>query len=152
VQALVDGSRLVFERPQPDTDLLRSLWLLLPASNRGELWPASFAFGNALRFDALVVPRIERDSYAGYLNGTEAENYPEGRYELNLQIAAEAGDQRELDVLLARRSRRQTLRLALVLLIVVTIMLIVMNLLSPQAVKQKQAPAREQAPEKQIRP
>src|SRR6267142_4873227 len=27
VQALVDGSRLVFERPQPDTDLLRSLWL-----------------------------------------------------------------------------------------------------------------------------
>ena len=54
VQSLVDGARLVFERAAPDGDLLRSLWALLPTSTRGHLWPATFAFGNALGFDALV--------------------------------------------------------------------------------------------------
>src|SRR5262249_48653126 len=56
-QALLDGNRLVFERPQPDTALLRDLWTLLPTNSRCELWPASFAFGNALDFHALVVPQ-----------------------------------------------------------------------------------------------
>src|SRR5262245_59510444 len=53
VQVLVDGGRVVFERPAPDTGLMRGLWTLLPTSTRNRLWPASFAFGNALRFDAL---------------------------------------------------------------------------------------------------
>lgn len=151
VQALVDGTRLVFERPRPDTELLRSLWLLLPASNRGELWPASFAFSNSLRFDAVILPQIDADSHAGYLNGSDAENYPEGGYELNLQIAAEAGNQRELDVLFARRSRKQTLRLGLVLLVVISIMMLVMNLLSPQPqpVKEKPGEARDKSSEPQ---
>jgi hypothetical protein len=141
VQALVDGSRLVFERPQPDTDLLRSLWLLLPSSNRCDMWPASFAFSNALQFDAVIVPQMDTDTNAGYLSGRDAENYPEGGYELNLQIAAEAGNQRELDALFARRSRKQTLRLGLVLLVVITIMMIVMNLLSPQRQNEQEKPA-----------
>ena len=48
VQALLDGGRVVFQRPAPDTNLLQSLWTLLPTSNRCELWPASFTFSNAL--------------------------------------------------------------------------------------------------------
>src|SRR5262249_25723667 len=93
-QALIDAGRLVFERPAPATDLLRRLWLLLPVSSRAHLWPASFAFGNSLKFDVLVVPRADPENYADYIREEQAGDYPEGRYELALQIAAEAGDQR----------------------------------------------------------
>lgn len=116
-QALVDGSRIVFERAGPDNDLVRNLWALLPYSTRGKLWPATFAFGNALRFDVLVVPRADDVTYASYLNEEQAGDYPEGRYELALQTAAEAGDQRGLDDLFHRRSSTQTLKLALVILV-----------------------------------
>lgn len=139
-QILVDGGRLVFERPVPDTDLLRALWTLLPTSTRCELWPASFAFGNALGFDVLVVPNAEGDEYAGYIHGEQAGDYPEGRYELNLQIAAEAGDQGELTALFARRSRRETWRLGLTLLVVCFILAIVANWLMPVPAPNNHAP------------
>jgi hypothetical protein len=130
-QVLVDGGCLVFERPAPAPDLLRGLWTLLPTRTRSSLWPASFAFSNALRFDVLVVPRAAGKEFDGYLRGEQAGDYPEGRYELYLQIAAEAGDQRELDVLFARRSRADTWRLALILLAVIVILAIAGNLLIP---------------------
>src|SRR5262249_5398111 len=101
VQALVDGGRLVFERDGPDPALIRGLWSLLPTSTRCTLWPASFAFGGALGFDAVIVPRIDQATFAGYVTEDLADGYPQGRYELNLQIAAEAADQRELDYLFA---------------------------------------------------
>src|SRR5439155_17724138 len=119
VQALVDGGRIVFERPFPAPDLLRRLWTLLPDSTRAELWPASYAFGNALGFHALVVPHADPAAYPGFLTETMAGDYPEGRYELAVQTAAEAGDQSALERLFARRSGRQTLQLAVVLLVVV---------------------------------
>lgn len=118
VQALLDGSRLVFERSAPDTHLLRSLWMLLPSSTRRDLWPASFAFSNAFQFHAVVVPRAVGPDFAGYIDEEHAGDYPEGSYELQLQTAVEAGDQREMDALFARRSRRQMIRLALGLLAV----------------------------------
>src|SRR5437763_8057930 len=127
-QALVDGGPVVFERPAPDPDLVRRLWLLLPASTRAELWPAEFAPANALRFDLLVTPKAGEDC-AGYLSEQQAGDYPEGRYELNLQIAAEAGDQAALDALFARRSGRQTIRLALVLIAVALVLAVAMRLL-----------------------
>jgi hypothetical protein len=130
-QVLLDGGRLVFERTAPDTELLRGLWTLLPTSTRCELWPASFAFGNALGFDALVVSDAGGEEYAGYVCGERAGDYPEGRYELNLQIAAEAGDQGELDSLLARRSRKETWRLGLMILGMCLILAVVGNLLFP---------------------
>ena len=118
-QALVDGGRLVFERPFPAPDLLRRLWTLLPDSTRAELWPASYAFANVLDFHAVVVPQADPKAYPGALTEGQAGDYPEGRYELGLQMAAEGADQAALDALLARRSSRQTLRLAVVLLLVV---------------------------------
>jgi hypothetical protein len=118
VQALLDGGRLVFERSEPDDRLLRQLWALLPDSSRAELWPASFAFGNAHRFEAVVVPRAPAADYPGYLFEEQAGDYPEGRYELALQTAVESGNQADLDALLARRSRRQMVRLAWLLLAV----------------------------------
>lgn len=117
VQALVDGGRVVFERPAADTGLVPDLWTLLPNSTRCQLWPASFAFGNTLGFDALVVARAFGAEYNGYTTEDQAAEYPEGQYELNLQIAAEAGDQHRLDLLFQRRSWLETWRLALILLL-----------------------------------
>jgi hypothetical protein len=131
VQALVDGGRVVFERSEPDPDVIRALWALLPATTRAGLWPASFAFGNRLGFDALVVPKAQGVEFADYLREEQAGDYPEGRYEHGLQVAAEAGDQKELDALFARRSRAETWRLALVLLGVVLFLAVVMKWLSP---------------------
>jgi hypothetical protein len=119
-QALVDGGRVVFERSFPAPDLLHRLWMLLPDSARAEVWPASYAFGPDLDLQAVVVPKADPAAFAGYLTEVQAADYPEGRYELNLQIAAEAGDQTALDRLFARRSSRQTLRLAVMLVLIAT--------------------------------
>jgi hypothetical protein len=150
VQVLVDGGKLVFERPGPDTGLLRALWTLLPNSTRSHLWPASFAFSNALEFDALVVPRAPAEAYPGYTTEDQAADYPEGRYELALQTAAEAGDQQELDLLLSRRSWHETWRLGITVLVLFTLLALAARVLefSPRApegppaspgVQQKQA-------------
>lgn len=133
VQALIDAGRVVFERPAPATDLLRRLWLLLPTSTRAHIWPASFAFGNALGFDVLVVPRADPEHYPEYVREEQAGDYPEGRYELALQIAAETGAQRDLDALFARRSSAQTLRLGLMLLAVMAVLAVLMNVLNKSA-------------------
>ncbi len=131
VQVLVDGGRVVFERPQPDTELMRGLWTLLPTSTRCHLWPASFAFGNALGFDALISPRARGEAFQGYNTEEQAAEYPEGRYERRLQTAAEAGDQRELDTLFARRSLNETLRLGLVLVAVLSLVVLGLRLWGP---------------------
>jgi hypothetical protein len=117
-QVLVDGGRLVFERPAPDPQLLADLWLLLPTATRATLWPATFAFDNTNQFHVLAVPQALGPELDGYIPEAQAGDYPEGRYELALQTAVEAGDQAEIDVLFARRSRAQALRLAVVLLLV----------------------------------
>ncbi|MBV9123336.1 MAG: hypothetical protein JO112_08265 [Planctomycetes bacterium] len=130
-QVLVDGGRLVFERQAPDTALVRDLWTLLPTSTRTHLWPASFAFGNDLGFHVLVVPRVSGEAFARYVTEEQAADYPEGRYELNLQIAAEAGQQGEVDALFARRSRAQTWRLGLILLGAAVLLALFSRLLAP---------------------
>ncbi len=129
VQILVDGGRVVFERPAPEPGLIEGLWTLLPNTTRAELWPASFAFGNALGFDAVVVPRAAGDEFENYYGEEQAAEYPPGRYELALQTAAEHGDQRELDRLLNRRSLAETWRLGLTILVLVTALALAARLL-----------------------
>jgi hypothetical protein len=129
VQVLVDGGKLVFERPEPDHGLISGLWTLLPTTTRTGLWPATYAFGNALQFDAVVVPRAERERFTGYTTEEQAADYPQGRYELQLQTAAEANDQPELDALFARRSWNDTWKLAVQLLVVIVVLAIAMNLI-----------------------
>jgi hypothetical protein len=140
-QALLDGGRLVFERREPDAALLRGLWALLPLASRAGLWPASFAFSNALGFHAVVVPRAGGPEFANYLHEVQAGDYPEGRYELSLQTAVEAGDQAELDALFARRSRAQVLRLGLLLLAVFLLVPLFLLPPPPEAPPKKPAPA-----------
>jgi len=146
VQALVDGGKLIFERPRPDTDLLAGLWKLLPAANRCTLWPATFAFGTSGTFHAVIVPQYDPADHADYVTEQQAEYYPQGRYELNLQIAAEDGDQFELDRLFARRSRAQTFRLGLWLLAAAIVLAVGSKLLLPRPAgppKPPPAPAKE---------
>jgi hypothetical protein len=148
-QALLDGGQVAFERPAPDEALVRGLWALLPYSSRQELWPASFAFGNALDFDAVVVPRLDPDQFPGYILEEHAGDYPEGQYELSLQRAAEAGNQEELDALFTRRSYRQTRRLALILLAVVFFLPLVAAMLKNPArpKREKPEPRRQEPPD-----
>jgi hypothetical protein len=131
VQALLDGSRLVFERNSPEPHLLRGLWALLPFRSRMDLWPTTFCFQNHHGFHVVVTPRADGPAYAGYLHEAQAGDYPEGRYELNLQIAVESGNQQDLEALLARRSRSQTWRMAVALLAVFILMPIVALLIGP---------------------
>jgi hypothetical protein len=130
VQILLDGGRVVFERSGPDAGILRSLWALLPTRDRGDLWPASFAFSNAHRFDVVVVPRAAGPDYDNYITEEKAGDYPEGRYECNLQSAIETGDQREIDALLGH-NRSRMLRLIVLLLSIVILLSIAMSVLLP---------------------
>jgi hypothetical protein len=129
VQALVDGGRLYFERAAPAPELTRDIWRLLPDSVQAELWPASFAFANDLRFDLLVVPKAEGIALDRYVNEAQALDYPEGQYEFNLQYAVERGDQREVDRLLGRRSGKQMLRFLILLLIFGALSYLAINVL-----------------------
>ncbi len=116
-QGMLDGVRVVLVRPAPDDSIARSLWKLLPTRSRGELWPATFAFNRELGFHLAVLPAVPAPLPPGTVNEEQAKDYPQGRYELALQIAAEDGDQRELDRLFARRTSRDTLRLAVLILV-----------------------------------
>lgn len=129
VQALVDGGKLVFERPAPDPELVEGLWTLLPHSTRARLWPATFAFSNALGFDVVVVSRAFAADFEGYTSEEQAADYPAGHYEIALQVAAETGDERQLDGLLNRRSTHDTMRLGLVLLVAMILLVLSPRLL-----------------------
>jgi hypothetical protein len=128
-QALLDGGKLVLERSAPDESVLRGLWTLLPTATRRDLWPATFAFGNALGFDALVVPRLDPSMFANYVLEEQAGDYPEGHYELAVQTAAEAGRQEDLDILFARRSYRDTKKIALFLLFAIGFLVVAFALI-----------------------
>lgn len=129
-QILLDGGRLVFERTAPDDSILRSLWALLPTQERAKLWPASFTFRNVHQFDAVVTPRATDAEYQDYITEEKAGDYPEGRYECNLQSAIETGDQEEIDALL-NYSRSRMLRLIVVLLLMVILLAGAMSVLLP---------------------
>lgn len=115
-QGLLDGARVVLTRTTPDETVLRALWQLLPTRTRFELWPATFAFNPEFGFHIAVMPTPPTPLPLGSISEEQAKDYPQGTYELGVQAAAEHGDQSELDRLFARRSSRDTLRLALLIL------------------------------------
>src|SRR5262249_17831523 len=115
-QTLVDGGRIVLERPEPQEKLFRDLWALLPDSVRRSIWPATFAFSNDLGFDMFALPALPPGGLPGYLGEEQARDYPSSRYERALQAAVEEGDQPALDRLLARKSMNEMIRLALILI------------------------------------
>jgi hypothetical protein len=159
-QALIDGGRVAFTRSQPDAKVIRDLWTLLPSGSRGELWPATFAFGNIEAYHVVAVPAALAPTDPRWIHEDQAGDYPEGRYELNLQIAVETGDQRELDSLLARRTRTQMIYFAAALLaaMILGISLVPLALHfyrpapAPEQATSPPAPALELPPEKECPP
>ncbi|HZZ80324.1 MAG TPA: hypothetical protein VFE62_17565 [Gemmataceae bacterium] len=123
-QILVDGGRLAFERQQGDLRMVSGLWMLLPEATRSRLWPTSFAFSTDLDFDVVVLPQFEGADVEGYTTEQQAIDYPEGAYELALQRAAEHGDQGELDAVFSRRDSKQTIKLAIGILIVLSVVVL----------------------------
>jgi hypothetical protein len=128
-QVLVDGGRVVLKRGEPHEALIRGMWQLLPTRTRGELWPASFAFSDELRFDAVAMPDPPSDPARVRHSEDGLRDYPQSRYELNLQIAVEAGDQRELDRLLARRTSDDTIRIGLTIIALALLVALVFKFL-----------------------
>lgn len=118
-QALVDEGRVVLKRSAPDEAFVRGLWLLLPDRTRAGLWPASFAFSEELGFHAAILPELPTDPARVRHTEDGLRSYPQSRYELNLQLAIEAGDQREVERLFARRTSNDTIRLGLTIIALV---------------------------------
>jgi hypothetical protein len=149
-QILVDGGRLVFERPAGDLRMVSGLWLLLPEMTRCRLWPTSFAFSSELEFDVLVLPHLDERVQEGYTTEDQAADYPEGTYEFALQRAAETGEQHDLDEVFNRRDSYHTIRLAIGILVIVSAMVLVFQFtdlfdrplaVPPQTVRQRQQTA-----------
>lgn len=126
-QILVDGGRLVFERPDGDLRMAAGIWLLLPEVTRCRLWPTSFAFGQDLEFDVLVVPQLDEVVLESYTTEEQAADYPEGTYELALQRAVETGTQADLETVFNRRDSHSTIRLAILVLALVSALVLVMR-------------------------
>jgi hypothetical protein len=144
-QALLDGGRVVFERPGPDDQIIADLWMLLPTASRAEMWPATFALKyNRLSFNALAVADVaDTVEITGYLREKEAMDYPEGRYESALRVAVDSADEEEVARLLARPGRGQMMRLAIVLLIAMIVLAVVSNMSAfrPAPKEQPEQPA-----------
>jgi hypothetical protein len=146
VQILVDSGKLHFERTAPDNGLVRALWTLLPDPLRSRIWPATFAYSNALGFDVIVGSGFSRDEIADYRTEDQAADYPPGSYELALQSAAEHGDQADLDGVFQRRSSGDTLKLARNLLIGMVLIVLAFRFIGPppempEAERQRRAAA-----------
>ena len=58
VAAITRGRRVALESPTPIDDLARQVWRGLPERVRARASVATWAFGNANRFDLLAVPRL----------------------------------------------------------------------------------------------
>lgn len=124
-QVMVDGGRVVLKRAVPQEEFIRGLWQLLPNRSRAELWPASFAFSDELGFDAVALPDPPTDPTRVRHSEDGLRDYPQSRYELNLQIAVESGDQRELERLFARRTSDETIRLGLTIIAIALVLALV---------------------------
>lgn len=128
-QALLDGAPLVLERSKPETELLHHLWQLLPVSSRTELGFATFICAPGLPLNVVVTPLIEENAYAEHWREAQIGDYPEGRYELQLQVAVESADQDGMNRLFMRRSPKETIRLGIVILILALLLPVIGGLL-----------------------
>ena len=115
-QALLDGCKIALIQSEVGPNFAREVWQLLPEMARAELTVATFACSVDLNVNLAVLP----DGVpipSGFLTANQAREYPEGRYELALQLAAENGNQAELDRLFARKTSNQILRMVVAMIL-----------------------------------
>lgn len=128
VQALLDGCKIAVSLAEAGPDFVRHVWTLLPEKSKAEVNPATFAFSADLGFDIVVLPDIPAKGIPGYLTAEQVRDYPEGRYELALQHAAESGNQAELDRLFSRKTSREVLRLAIGMVVFALVVVLILKL------------------------
>lgn len=128
VQALLDGCKIAVSLAEAGPDFVRNVWKLLPEKSKAEVNPATFAFSADLGFDIVVLPEIPAKGIPGYLTAEQVRDYPEGRYELALQHAAESSNQPELDRLFSRKTSREVLRLAIGMVVFALVVVLILKL------------------------
>ncbi|CAN5514182.1 hypothetical protein BH11PLA2_BH11PLA2_09230 [soil metagenome] len=128
-QALIDGVAIRLARSQPEAKLIRDLWQFLPHKARAELYPAEYCFEDGQAFHASVLPSVPAKLPPGQLNEEQVKEYPEGRFELAMQVAIENGDQAGLDKLLNRRTSREMFRFTVGIILFAFTAMIVMRLI-----------------------
>ena len=121
IQAVVDGGRVLLTLKDAEPEHVNELWQLLPDATRSEVTVANFALSPEVGFHLVLMPSAPEPWPSGYISAEQARDYPEGSYEKSLQTAIEAHDQRDLDRLFSRRSPKQSLQLAILLISVMVI-------------------------------
>jgi hypothetical protein len=128
-QALLDGCKLAPAAPEVGPEFVTQVFELLPFATRVELTFATFAPSAEMNFDVAVVRDVPPGGGKGFLTAEQARDYPEGRYELALQRAAENGNQAELDRLFARRTSSQVLRMVTGMIVFAFVVVLVLKFL-----------------------
>jgi CheY-like chemotaxis protein len=128
-QALLDGCKLAPAAPDVGPEFVTQVFELLPFATRVELTFATFAPSAEMNFDVAVVRDVPPGGGKGFLTAEQARDYPEGRYELALQRAAENGNQAELDRLFARRTSSQVLRMVTGMIVFAFVVVLVLKFL-----------------------
>jgi hypothetical protein len=126
-QALLDGCKIAVSSADVPATFVRDLWQLLPDLSRAELSFATFSPSADLNFDVAVLPAVPAKGIKGFLSADQVRDYPEGRYELALQRAAENGDQAALNRLFARRTSSQVLRMVIGMILFAFIVVILLK-------------------------
>jgi len=112
-QAVVDGARVLLTAETLDSQFVRNLWMMLPHATRREAAVSSALPRHHPKVNFAILPELPTPMPMGYLNERMVLDYPEGRYEHNLQIAFEAHDDRFVQELLMRRSGRELMRMGI---------------------------------------
>jgi hypothetical protein len=89
---------------------------------------------------------MQAEAFPDYVREGQAGEYPDGRYELALQTAVESSDQAALERLLTRRSRNETLWVALGLLALVALVALASRLPPVGGGPEKPTPKAEAMP------
>ena len=114
-QILVDGGFIALPHSPTCELLFRDIFAIIPDGTCGEISLATVPGTAPIPARLIAVP--PGVTIPGYANEEQVRDCPAGYYEANLQLAIEGGEEASLAQLLARRTPRQTIRLALGLII-----------------------------------
>ncbi|QVL34669.1 hypothetical protein KIH39_12400 [Telmatocola sphagniphila] len=130
-QALVDGSRIVIPREKPDREILENLWSFLPYSARSLSYVSFSKSETNHSVHVRVLPLTEAANSPGFLTEDQCRDYPPSQFEQQLQYALDYSDQKLFDRLMCRRSSRETLKMAWLMLIVALVVMVASRILVP---------------------
>jgi hypothetical protein len=129
-QALVDSVSIIVPGAEPPREKLQQLWQMLPSSIQLQTMLSTWNAAFDRRFQLQGMPQLPDALPKGTMSAEQVSDYPEGRYEYELQLAIDHDDQPRVDQLLSRRSSREVINQALMLLALVIVFAIGVKWLS----------------------